>query len=170
MSTHKHQCGLVTIDIEGNTQLLEDFGCRHIFEHPDAPPVYGLDRMPPEMVRRHRCPNCGLGPWYAEYNSPVPKFKAVMALLALAALSGCASLPAPKTCFANYDHVSHPLQGQPFGPKTEEGTIDSVGATCRWEKGRVFMESGLSYMWPDSDLYGDDLLFNSRIAVKIWER
>ncbi len=83
-------------------------------------------------------------------------------------LQGCSV--APIICFMNYDHVSHPLLGVPFGPETEEGTIDSIGTTCRWDHGRVFLESGLSYMIPDSDLYGDDFLFNSRIAVKIWER
>lgn len=101
---------------------------------------------------------------------PASGLKRMMAVLALATLQACAVVPQPKTCFANYDHVSHPLQGPPFGPPEEEGTIDSVGGTCRWERGRVFFESGLSYSWPDSDLYGDDLLFNGRIAYKIWER
>lgn len=165
MSTHKHQCGLITVDEKGNTELLDDFGCRYVFEHPDATSAEALR----DKVRKHHCPNCGLGPWYAEYK-PASGFKRVMALLALATLQACAVVPSPNTCFANYDHVSHPLLGPPFGPETEEGTIDSVGGTCRWERGRVFFESGLSYKWPDSDLYGDDLLFNSRVAVKIWEK
>lgn len=164
MSKHKHQCGLITVDMHGNTELLADVGCGHVWEHePQA-----RDTLP-EKVCRHLCPNCGLGPWYAEYK-PASGLKRVVALLALATLQACATVPSPNACFVNYDHVSHPLQGQPFGPKTEEGTIDSIGGTCRWEKGRVFIESGLSYMWPDSDLYGDDLLFNSRVAYKIWER
>lgn len=99
-------------------------------------------------------------------------YKYQRGLIAVSALvlQACAVLPAPTTCFVNYDHLSHPLQGPPFGPDTEEGTIDTVGGTCRWEKGRVFVESGLSYLWPGSDLYGDDLLFNSRVAFKIWEK
>lgn len=98
------------------------------------------------------------------------KIRCGLTIVAVLALQGCAVMPSPQMCFANYDHVSHPRKGEPFGPATEEGTIDSVGATCRWERGRLFMESGLSYMWPDSDLYGDDLLYNGRIGVKLWER
>lgn len=164
MSTHKHQCGLITINEKGDTQLFEDLGCHQVFEHESMP-----DASLSDKVRRHHCPNCGLGPWYAEYQ-PAARLRVAMALLTLATLSGCAVVPSPDQCFANYDHVSHPLQGEPFGPKTEEGTIDSVGGTCRWERGRMFFESGLSYSWPDSDLYGDDLLFNSRVAIKIWEK
>lgn len=89
-------------------------------------------------------------------------------LIATLALQGCTTVP--NQCFASYDHLSHPRQGPPFGPETEEGTLDTLGATCRWERGRVFFESGLSYAVPDSDLYGDDLIYNGRVAVKLWER
>lgn len=166
MSTHKHQCGLITVTEAGQTQLFEELGCGHIFEHEDMHgPTPWVD-----MVRRHRCPECGLGPWYSEYVVSKTVTRTLVSVVAALLVQGCATMLAPDTCFANYDHISHPLQGKPFGPVTEEGTIDSVGTTCRWERGRVFLESGLSYMVPDSDLYGDDFLFNSRIAVKIWER
>lgn len=165
MNTHQHQCGLITVDEKGTTQLLDDIGCHHVWEHSNGEPREPLS----SQARRHKCPKCGQGPWYAEYRVEAGA-KRVLALLALATLQACAVVPAPTTCFASYDHVSHPLLGAPFGPETEEGTIDSVGTTCRWERGRVFLESGLSYMVPDSDLYGDDLLFNSRVAIKIWGR
>lgn len=165
MST-KHQCGLITVDDKGHTFLLDDFGCHHVFKVDDEPSEDPIDK-----ARRHMCPKCGTGPWYTEYVD-IKTARSVIAASILALLQACAVVPAPDTCFANYDHVSHPLLGKPFGPESEEGTIDSVGTTCRWERkqGRVFFESGLSYMWPDSDLYGDDLLFNSRVGVKIWEK
>lgn len=165
MSTHKHQCGLITVDEKGTTLLVPSLGCHHIWEHESGPQGEHLS----DKVMRHKCPQCGMGPFYALYN-PRTRLRGVLAAAALLALQACAVVPAPDTCFANYDHTSHPLLGKPFGPESEEGTIDSIGGTCRWERGRVFFESGLSYMWPDSDLYGDDLLFNSRVAVKIWER
>lgn len=165
MSNHKHQCGRITIYEHGQTILLEDgYGCQHIWEHQEAP-----GETLAEKVARHKCPNCGRGPWYARYEEPRTT-RTLVAVMAALLLQACAVAPTPDTCFANYDHVSHPLLGPPFGPEIEEGTIDSIGTTCRWERGRVFFESGLSYMVPDSDLYGDDLLFNSRIAIKIWEK
>lgn len=164
MSKHKHQCGLVTVDEAGATMLLEGFGCKYVWEHDDtqAGSVF-------EKIARHTCPQCGLGPWYGAYKASKAA-AGLMATLTLLMLQGCAVVPAPDMCFASYDHVSHPRLGPPFGPETEEGTIDSIGTSCRWERGRVFFESGLSYMVPDSDLYGDDFLYNGRIGVKIWER
>lgn len=164
MDTHKHQCGLITVDEAGATMLLDDFGCQYIWEH-DSRPGAALH----EKVAHHMCPKCGRGPWYAAYAEPKTT-RTLVAVMAALLLQGCAVVPAPDVCFASYDHVSHPRLGPPFGPETEEGTIDSVGTSCRWERGRVFFESGLSYMVPDSDLYGDDLLYNGRVGVKIWER
>lgn len=164
MSSHKHQCGLFTVDEQGHTILLNELGCQHVFEHEDVP-----GETLAEKAARHKCPNCGQGPWYAPHPAPKP-LRGVIAIMTALLLQGCAALPAPDMCFASYDHLSHPLQGPPFGPELEEGTIDSVGTTCRWERGRLFFESGLSYMVPDSDLHGDDFLYNGRIGVKIWEK
>lgn len=161
----KHQCGLVTVDEQGHTFLLDDFGCHRVFETGPAGP--GDD--PIDKACRHMCPECGRGPWYTPYVD-IKTARSVLAAGLLALLQACAIVPAPTACFANYDHVSHPLRGEPFGPPTEEDALDSLGTTCRWEKDRLFFESGLSYMWPGSDLYGDDLLFNGRVAYKIWER
>lgn len=162
----KHQCGLITVDERGHTYLLDNLGCHRVFETKPGNPGDG----PVEKARRYMCPICGQGPWYTPYVD-IKTARSVLAAGILALLQACSVMPAPTTCFANLDHLSHPLQGKPFmGPAIEEGTIDSVGGTCRWERGRVFFESGLSYMWPDSDLYGDDFLFNGRVAVKIWEK
>src|SRR5688500_596801 len=72
-----------------------------------------------------------------EMSNPKHQCGRVLTVAALLALQACAVGPAPTTCFANFDHLSHPLLGPPFGPSTEEGTLDSVGTTCRWEKGRM---------------------------------
>lgn len=166
MSTHKHQCGLITVDKKGDTLLVPNLGCHHVWEHETGPQEEHLS----EKVARHKCPQCGMGPWYAFYN-PKTRLRGVLAVAALLALNACAVVPPPKVCFANLDHLSHPLQGHPFmGSREEEDAVNALGTTCRWEKGRVFIESGLSYQLPGSDLYGDDLLFNSRLGVKIWER
>lgn len=92
----------------------------------------------------------------------------LLGILATLVLAGCAT---PNTCFVNYDHLSFPTRGHPFfGPTTEEDSVDAVGSTCRWEHGRIFIESGLSYPVPGTDLIGNDLLYQGRIAYKIWEK
>lgn len=97
--------------------------------------------------------------------------KRAMCLLALVLLQGCATAPRPDRCFANLDHVSHPTRGRPFfGPATEEDAFTSIGATCRWERGRVFIESGLSYMPVYEGFYGGELLYNGRVAYMLWEK
>lgn len=55
MTTHKHQCGLTAVGFL-------DVGCGHVFEHVGA----GGDD-PQERVEAHKCPICGLGPWYLPY-------------------------------------------------------------------------------------------------------
>jgi hypothetical protein len=91
-------------------------------------------------------------------------------LIAALALQGCALTP-PDLCEAGYGHLSHPTRGHPFfGPVTEEGTIDMAGPSCRWVRGRMFIESGLFYKFPDSDLYGNDLLYSGRVGFVFWKR
>jgi hypothetical protein len=75
----------------------------------------------------------------------------------------------PDEVFISYDHISHPLQGPPFGPVADEGTLDSTGITARWVRGRYFAEAGVSYpWWPSAGLWGDNFLFNGRVGVTIW--
>jgi hypothetical protein len=91
-------------------------------------------------------------------------------LLVLPALlcSGCAMTPSHVSGVC--DHVSHVLQGAPFGPKDEEGVLNTCGVSTTWEQGRAFIEAGLMYQLPRSDLYGDDFLFTSRVGYKLWEK
>ena len=92
-----------------------------------------------------------------------------LGILALTiALSGCVTMP--KECLVDVTHISHPTLGPPFGPESEEGTIDSFGSSCRWEADKLLAEMGLAYKIPDSDLYGNDFIFIGKVAYKIWER
>lgn len=92
-----------------------------------------------------------------------------LGIIAIAiALGGCSVMP--KECMVDITHISHPTLGPPFGPESEEGTIDSTGTSCRWEANRLIGEMGLSYKIPNSDLYGNDFIFIGKVAYKIWEQ
>lgn len=88
--------------------------------------------------------------------------------MALVALSGCSAVPRSADC--GWSHVSHPLLGPPFGPTTEEDSLDTAGCRARWENGKAFMETGLSYRLKDGGFYGDDFIFESRVGIKLWAR
>jgi hypothetical protein len=92
---------------------------------------------------------------------------AIVCALAALPLTGCITTP-PNEVFLSYDHLSHPLLGPPFGPATDEGTLDTVGVTARWVRGKAFVETGLSYVVPGGDLYGDDFLFNGRVGYRLF--
>lgn len=94
----------------------------------------------------------------------------VMALLVV--LAGCGSLPQamPNQVDACLTHVSHPLRGEPFGPRSEEDSLDTIGACAQWERGRVSFDTGLGYRYRDGGFYGDDFIFEGRVSVKLWER
>lgn len=91
-----------------------------------------------------------------------------VALLAVLALSGCASTP--DTIDVGWSHSSHPRLGRPFGPSTEEDTLDTLGLRARWERDKCFAEMGLGYRLRDGGFYGDDLIFESRIGVRLFSR
>lgn len=90
--------------------------------------------------------------------------------LAALALSGCSILPAPEYVSGCTTHVSHPLRGQPFGPKEEEDSLNTVGACTHWERGRVTIDMGLGYSYTDSGFYGDDFVYQGTIGYKLWEK
>lgn len=87
---------------------------------------------------------------------------AVLFVAVVALCSGCSTIS------AEVSHVSHPLRGEPFGPATEEDTLDSVGIVARREYGRVYIEQGLAYRLRDGGFYGDDFVYTGRIGVKLY--
>lgn len=92
--------------------------------------------------------------------------------IALLATTGCASLDVCQQAEigAEHAHVSHPTVGRPFGPKTEEDSVNLVGLTGRCESGRVWTEVGMGYKFLDGGFYGPDLVSTLRVGVRLWEK
>lgn len=70
--------------------------------------------------------------------------------------TGCTSIR------TEYEHVSHPLAGWPFGPANEEDTLDVINACLVRsvqvsERVRSFGESCLGYRLTDGGFYGPEL-------------
>lgn len=82
------------------------------------------------------------------------------ALLLLVSLAGCTSIS------AELMHVSHPLKGPPFGPVTEEDSLDVLNACGERKRGRMFVEMCLGYRLTDGGFYGDDFIYTARFGVR----
>lgn len=67
-------------------------------------------------------------------------------------------------------HVSHPLRGAPFGPASEEDTLDVIGVTARREFGKLYIEHSLQYRYIDGGFYGDDFIYTGRVGVVLWKK
>lgn len=91
-----------------------------------------------------------------------------LVVLAAVLSSGCASVP--DVVDAGWSHDSHPRQGYPFGPSTEEDTLDTLGLRARWDRGKCFAEMGLGYKFREGGFHGDDFIFESRVGVKLFSR
>ncbi len=85
------------------------------------------------------------------------------ALLAacLIALQGCTYLS------AEMQHVSHPLAGPPFGPKTEEDSLNTVNACAGRERQGWYVEQCLGYKLTDGGVYGPKLTYEARFGKRI---
>lgn len=88
-------------------------------------------------------------------------------ILATLAVSGC--ITNPDSVDAGWSHVSHPKLGRPFGPSTEEDTLDTLGLRARWDRGKCFAEMGLAYRLRNGGFYGDDFIFESRMGVRLFD-
>jgi hypothetical protein len=67
---HKHRCGLHLEPWQGRNRQdppLSVAGCGHEWEHER---VFNSSE---DYANRHRCPNCGAGPWYARVVAGPPK-------------------------------------------------------------------------------------------------
>lgn len=87
-------------------------------------------------------------------------------ILAALALTGCGI--APTSVSLEHMHVSHPLLGPPFGPSSDEDTLDVLGLRTRWERDRYYFEAGLGQQMKDSGFYGDGIIFTSRVGITLW--
>lgn len=95
----------------------------------------------------------------------------IAALFVVLLFTGCAVMPDKVS--AEIEHVSHPLAGPPFGPSNEEDGLSQATLTARWQKGRVYAESGLGYNLQGRNgggFYGDPLTYTGRIGYEIWSK
>lgn len=93
-------------------------------------------------------------------------------LAGVLALSGCSVIGGvcdQAQISVEYTHVSHPLAGAPFGPRTEEDALHTVGPVGRCDMGRAYVEGGLGYKVRDGGFYGPDLTGSFNVGVKLWE-
>lgn len=89
-------------------------------------------------------------------------------LVCLLALTGCGLTP-DRVSIGDL-HVSHLRTGFPFGPSSEEATIDALDCRAEWKRGILNTEFGVGYMWRDGDFYGDPIIVTARASVDLWER
>lgn len=82
-------------------------------------------------------------------------------LLVGASLSACSGMR------VELEHTSHPLAGAPFGPRSEEDSLNTLNVVKRIERGRYYSEIGLGYKIGDGGFYGPDLTGTVRIGVKL---
>ncbi len=75
-------------------------------------------------------------------------------------LSGCTSLS------AELMHVSHPLKGPPFGPTTEEDSLNVLQACGERGTGRFYVEMCLGHRMGNGGFYGDDFIYTGRFGVR----
>jgi hypothetical protein len=98
--------------------------------------------------------------------------KRILIFTASLALSGCSTVG--RVCDeaslgAEYEHVSHPFAGYPFGEKVEEDALHTVGTIGRCSMGRAYVEGGVGYKVRDGGFYGPDLTGTLRVGVTLWE-
>ena len=82
-------------------------------------------------------------------------------LTAALLLSGCT------TVSAEWQHISHPLLGPPFGPRNQEDTLDVLQVCLEKDYGRYWYSEGcLGQQLTDSGFYGDGFIFTGRLGVR----
>lgn len=94
-------------------------------------------------------------------------------LAAVVLLSGCSTVG--RVCDEiqineEYEHVSHPLAGYPFGEAVEEDALHTLNTIGRCSMGRTYIEGGLGYKIRDGGFYGPDLTGTLRVGVNLWKR
>lgn len=79
-------------------------------------------------------------------------------------LSGCQTL-IPDRGNIEFEHISHPGSGWPFGPSTEEATLTQFAGTLTWETDIGYLSTGLGYNIDRSgDFYGSRVTGSFRIG------
>lgn len=89
----------------------------------------------------------------------------VVMAIALGSMLGCTSLS------LEYEHVSHPMAGEPFGPKSEEDWLDQINACGTRtveisERLNIYGTSCLGYSLTDGGFYGPELTGTLRTGIE----
>ena len=81
-------------------------------------------------------------------------------------LAGCGSMPfcEKQSVRTEYEHVSHLTAGPPFGPKSEEDSLNQLSVIGRCSNGRAYAEIGIGYQLSDGGFYGPDEIFTGRVG------
>ena len=79
---------------------------------------------------------------------------------ALVWLTGCTSVK------AEYEHISHPFAGPPFGPQSEEDWIDHVQLCAVKRAGRAYSEACAGYLLTDGGFHGPRLTGGVRMGIE----
>lgn len=93
------------------------------------------------------------------------------ALASALALVGCSTV-APTHAVGGVQHISHPLAGWPFGPVTEEDTLDQVCGGLLWVRerpngGEVIIDQRLCQKLRDGGFFGPKLSYYGSIDYRI---
>lgn len=84
-----------------------------------------------------------------------------LCMLFALAMAGCANYAT-----VELDHTSHPLAGPPFGPETEEDSLDRINGCIGREHAGWFAEGCLGYKYVYAGFVGPRLTFDGRIGRK----
>lgn len=86
--------------------------------------------------------------------------RSIFSILTMLSISGCTSLS------AEWQHVSHPLLGPPFGPRNEEDSLDVLNGCGERRKENFYVEMCLGYRLRDGGFFGDDFIYTGRFGVR----
>lgn len=81
-------------------------------------------------------------------------------------MAGCGSVPfcEKQSLRTEYEHISHVLAGPPFGPQSEEDSLDQVLLIGRCTNSRAYAEVGIGYKLTEGGFHGPDELFTGRVG------
>jgi hypothetical protein len=84
----------------------------------------------------------------------------LIAIVFLIVTSGCTSIT------TELAHTSHPFAGPPFGPVSEEDSLNSLNLCAQRERSRWYIEQCVGYVYTDGGFFGPKLIWQGRIGRK----
>ncbi len=90
-------------------------------------------------------------------------------MLGLGGCAGAGHVCDEMSLRGEYEHVSHPFAGFPFGAKDEEDALHTIGTVGRCSMGRGYVELGTGYKLREAGFYGPELTGTVRVGVELWK-